>query len=115
MKVTIFTALFVLFLSLSHAYAKKNFCGDIEEGAAITKGKKMWNKSFMWSDPKSKQFDHKYCRNKCKKNSKCKGWNYRSSRFGAGCTLYSKVGVNGFKYDYQCMCSTYAGTCNYKN
>ena len=113
MKASIFTTLVVLFLSLSHVYA--NFCGDIEEGAAITKGKKMWNKTFMWSDPKNKQFDQKYCMNKCKKNSKCKGWNYRSSRFGAGCTLYSKVGVDGFKYDYKCQCSTYAGTCNYKN
>ena len=114
MKASIFATLVVIFLSLS-SYAYAGFCGDVEEGAAITKGNKMWNKSFMWSDPKSKQFDYKYCRNKCKKNSKCKGWNYRSSRFGAGCSLYSKVGVNGFKYNYQCQCSTYAGTCNYKN
>ena len=109
MKVSIFAILLLLCATLSVAFGRS--CGDVDKGAAVTKGKRIWNKTFMWSDPKKKQFDWKYCQKKCKSKKNCKAWNYRSSRFGAGCSLYSSVGVNGYTYNYKCQCSTYAGMC----
>jgi len=110
MKASILTLLLVLYVSLALVAAKRK-C-SVDEGAAVTKGKRIWNKTFMWSDPKKKQFDWKYCQKKCKSKKNCEAWNYRSSRFGAGCSLYSSVGVNGYTYNYKCQCSTYAGMCN---
>mmetsp|Transcript_10614 Transcript_10614/g.29334 ORF Transcript_10614/g.29334 Transcript_10614/m.29334 type:complete len:112 (+) Transcript_10614:171-506(+) len=110
MKVSVFAVLLVLYLSVCGAFAthKRTKCRK-QKGAAITKGTKITTWNWMSSDPADEKMTWRECKSSCQVDGDCKGWSYQSSRFGGGCSIYSKV--KKYTKNYQCMCSAYAGKC----
>jgi hypothetical protein len=106
----------IALVCLGSVTAKKAQCRRAVKNTHVEGGRTIYNKSFMWSDPKSKQITLDQCIEKCnKKNAKkltCYAFSYKSSRFGAGCSLYGRGAEIATGSDCD-MCSAYAGTCSY--
>jgi len=76
-------------------------CGPVQEGVKIYgKPLKTYYTVKNWQG----------CMKKCNDNNLCYDWNFVVSRFGGGCSLYN--GYSSKTENYQCQCSTYAGSCS---
>jgi len=115
MKASLITVItqVVLVLFLATATLAKT-CGPQYKGAKLTnKGKKIWNRSWGWADADSKHVTVSECQTKCYEKTDCGGWEWRGSRFGAGCSLYKATKKTSLDKKYKCkMCDAFAGLCN---
>lgn len=109
--VTTRLVLLVLFV-VTFAFAKGT-CGPQYKGARLTnKGKKIWNRAWSWSDTDTKHITVSECQTKCFESKTCEGWEWRASRFGAGCSLYKGTKKMNLDKKYKCdMCDAFAGLC----
>ena len=114
MNLSVIVLLVLCLLATSEA---EKSCGPQYKGARlrISKGKKIWNRSWGWSDPDSKHVTVSECQTRCYKKKGCGGWEWTANRFGAGCSLYKPLPpTKEFSLDknYKCdMCDAFAGVC----
>mmetsp|Transcript_9949 Transcript_9949/g.19617 ORF Transcript_9949/g.19617 Transcript_9949/m.19617 type:complete len:118 (-) Transcript_9949:104-457(-) len=113
-NLSVATCLVLVLLLLAAGARAEHTCAPQYKGAKLTnKGKRLWRRNWTWSDPDRKHITVSECQTKCYENKKCGGWEWRGSRFGAGCSLFKYTKSMSLNKKYKCkMCDAFAGLCN---